>query len=280
MTRNSCLPSAGISFFSINKIILLAFFFFSTPAILFCSSNTISLNGNGVTVQSEELSRGVAEEVIDIFPIVKGELEKSLGWSITFHPTVVLIRDSKSFRKLAGNEFIVAYAIPEQYLIVIDLSKANIRPFSLKATLKHELSHLLLHHYIRRDNLPKWLDEGVSQWASGGLSELIVDTKKSVLKEAVLGKRLLPISHLNRRFPGDRASLTLAYEESKSFVEYLNRYSGARGLIELLNLLRKGIEIDRAVRKTFAVQLYSLEEKWTRYIAKSNNQSSLVLSNS
>lgn len=76
---------------------------------------------------------------------------------------MLLIKDGKTFHRIAKNSLIVAIAIPEQYLIVIDYSKVHIHPFTLEVTLKHDVCHLLLHHHIPGDNLPKWLDEGISQ---------------------------------------------------------------------------------------------------------------------
>ena len=115
--------------------------------------------------------RVIAEDIAHVYPSVKQELESTLKWDIDFKPDIVIARDTETFRKIVGSKIIVAFAVPERNLIVLDSSRVYTKPFSLEATLKHELCHLLLHRNIREDNLPQWLDEGVCQWASGGIAE-------------------------------------------------------------------------------------------------------------
>ena len=208
-----------------------------------------------------------AKEVIAVYAELRSELEKALGWRLGVRPTIVLIKTEEDFRKLSGGQFIVAFAVPQRNLIVVDYSKMNTHPFTLGITLKHELSHLLLHHHISDENLPKWLDEGIAQWVSDGISELIVE-KKSVLDTVVLSERYIPLSALSRRFPQDRISLTLAYEESKSLVEYIISEFGESGLLLLLKELKKGMNPDTAMRNVFSVSSQELESNWHRYLKK------------
>jgi hypothetical protein len=46
-------------------------------------------------------------------------------------------------------------------------------PFTLTVTLKHELCHLFLHYLIGGGELPRWFNEGIAQWTSGGIAELM-----------------------------------------------------------------------------------------------------------
>jgi len=208
-----------------------------------------------------------AKEVIAVYAELRSELETVLGWRLGVRPTIVLIKTEEDFRKLSGGQFIVAFAVPQRNLIVVDYSKMNTHPFTLGITLKHELSHLLLHHHISDENLPKWLDEGIAQWVSDGISELIVE-KKSVLDTVVLSERYIPLSALSRRFPQDRISLTLAYEESKSFVEYIISEFGESGLLLLLRQLKNGTDPDTAIRNVFSISSQELESNWHRYLKK------------
>ncbi|MEC4685988.1 MAG: peptidase MA family metallohydrolase [Nitrospirota bacterium] len=226
------------------------------------------IQNSELIVQFEKPLKNAAKEVETIYPDIKAELEKTLGWRVTFRPTVVLIKDSKTFRKMAGNNQFVAFAVPRKNLIVIDYSKMKTHPFTLEITLRHELCHLLLHHYIREGNLPRWLDEGVSQWVSGGMAEIIMDTRRSPLKDAVLSGRFIPISALTAGFPKDKKSLLLAYEESKSIVEYMGRKYGSNGVLEVLNNLRDGDNVDAAIQKALKIPVQELEIKWHNQLKK------------
>jgi hypothetical protein len=72
-----------------------------------------------------------AEEAADIYPALKRGLEKTLEWRVHFRPTVLLIKESKAFQGAAGNALIVAFAIPQRNLIMIDYSKMRTHLFSI-----------------------------------------------------------------------------------------------------------------------------------------------------
>ncbi len=233
------------------------------------SVETYTIQNEEVIVQFEKPLRNAAKEIAEIYPAVKAELEKTFRWKLDFRPTVIIIKGRKTFQRMAVSDLIVAFAIPQRNLIVIDYSKMKTHPFTIEITLKHELCHLLLHHYIRRENLPKWLNEGVSQWVSGGIAEIIIggDSKK-VLKKATLSKKFIRLRDLTKKFPKDEKSFLLAYEESKSIVEYISREFGTSGLLQVLSHLRNGDEVDMAILKGLSIPLEELEKRWHDYLRK------------
>jgi len=226
------------------------------------------LQKNDVIVLFQEPLRSAAEETADIYKPVKNRLENIFRWKINFIPTVLLIKDSKTFQRIAGSSYIVAFAIPHENLMVIDYSKMRTHPFSIEVTLKHELCHLLLNHYIKQEKLPKWLNEGIAQWASGGTGELIMSENRSLLDGAILSGKYINIQALKDRFPKDRKSLILAYEESKSLVEYIISKYGKDGLLMILNYLKDGDEPDVAILKSLSISIDELENGWYTYHKK------------
>lgn len=226
------------------------------------------LNKKEVVLLYEQPLRMAAEEAADIYPVLKRELEKTLGWRVNFRPTVLLIKESKAFQKAAGNDLIVAFAIPKKYLIVIDYSKMRTRPFSIDTTLKHELCHLLLHSHIKKEGLPRWLDEGIAQWVSGGMAEIMMNQSRSVLDEAILSGKHINIRALSEGFPENRKSLLLAYEVSKSLVEYIIRKFGRDGILLVLQHLKDGDTMDRAILKGLSISFDELERRWQDHLKK------------
>ncbi|MCJ7542736.1 MAG: hypothetical protein MUO88_24060, partial [Desulfobacterales bacterium] len=93
----------------------------------------------------EEHLKPVAEEAARLYPGLKADLEKTFRWRVDFIPTVMLVQDNNLFQEMAGSKLIAAFALPGRDLMVIDYSKMKTDPFSLEATMKHELCHLLLH---------------------------------------------------------------------------------------------------------------------------------------
>jgi hypothetical protein len=224
-------------------------------------AETVTMRTEEADIIYEDSLSSVAGEVTKAYPSVKLELAQTLQWQVDFRPNIVLAKDSGQFRKITGSRIIVAYAVPDRNLIVLDTSRVYAKPFSLEATLKHELCHLLLHRNIEQGELPRWLDEGVCQWTSGGIAELLSGEEDGALAKAVVYDSLIDIRELNG-FPTDEESLILAYQESKSIVEYIVRVYGTRGLLTFLKKLQDGESIHEAARKSFSVSLSGLEKEW------------------
>lgn len=221
-----------------------------------------------IVVIFEEPLRFVANEAANIFPKIKSDLENSLNLNLDFRPTVVLTTNRERFEEMTGSTVVVAYAVPQRNLMVIDYTKMNTAPFSLGAIMKHELCHLLLHDQVKNGRLPRWLDEGIAQLTSDGIAEIMMSRKGSILNKAVLSKKLFSMRVLSQSFPRDKESLLLAYEESKSFVEFINHEFGRKGIQDLLGHLQAGNEIDGAVLKSFAISFDELERRWHIHLRK------------
>ena len=204
-------------------------------------------------------------DIVRLFPKARDDLAALLGWEILIRPEVVLIQNHRTFEMIAGSEMVVAFADPERHLIVIDCSRVGMPPFDLDATFKHELCHLLLHAHIPV-GLPRWLDEGIAQWASGGLAEILMDNRASVLREAALAGRLFRFDDLSARFPEDRHGLILAYEQSRSLVEYITKTYGIPKLLRLLRTLENGGTIDDAAQKNLGLTMGALEGEWASHL--------------
>ncbi len=213
------------------------------------------------TVSYEERLANVAAEVAQVYPVVSQELVETLKWETDFRPKIILAGERDAFRKIVGMDIITAFALPDRDLIVIDTSRVYTKPFTLRSTLKHELCHLLLHQNIDSRLLPRWIDEGVCQWASGGVAELMSDDGGRILTKAAVSDRLISIREL-ARFPMDEPSLILAYEESKSIVEYIVRDFGKIELMQILENLKEGDTTSESVQKSLGLPLSELESKW------------------
>ncbi len=252
----------------VKKAIISVFLLLTIVSPSLAANDTGIIQTDEVALLFEERLRAAARDTAVLYPKLKAQLEETLNWEVDFKPTILLTADRVRFEELTGNSHVVAYAVPTRNLIVIDFTKASTSPFSLGAILKHELCHLLLHNYIRRAHLPKWLDEGVSQWSSDGIAEIIMSGKGSYLNAAVLSKTLIEFEELSTSFPADEKSLLLAYEQSKSLVDYIGKQFGRDGILNLLHHLKEGYEIDVAIQKSLSVGFEELERRWRSQLRK------------
>ena len=252
----------------VKKIFFLSFFCLALVSQALGAEDTDRIETDEVTILFEKGLRIAAEETANIYPRLKAEIEKTFDWKLDFKPTILLTSNRVRFEELTGNSLVAAYAIPQRNLIVVDYLKSSTHPFSLPTILKHELCHLLLHHRIKKGDLPKWLDEGVSQWASDGIGEIILSGKGSYLNAALLSGKLIRLERLSESFPEDEKSLLLAYEQSKSLVDYIGNEFGRNGILSLLRHLKDGDEIDVALQKSLSVRFEELERDWHSHLRK------------
>jgi len=220
-----------------------------------------TLEDKNAVIRFEKTLADIAHSLLNIYPNVKDDLEKIIGWKIDFCISIILIKDSNTFYRIAGNSHIVAFAQPSKHLIVIDASKIAVKPFSQEIILKHELCHLLLHRYIALNTMPKWFEEGVCQWVTGGIGEILHDKRPS-LNNAVISGTLIKLDDLKENFPKNKTSLDLAYEESRSIVEFIGSTYSTGKILEILNYLKDGESFEYAFEKAISMTTEEFEKKW------------------
>jgi hypothetical protein len=225
------------------------------------------VTGDGVRVRYAEGLKGAARETVGRYPGVKADLEETFGWALPVTATVYLAGDREGFGRMAGNTRVVAVAWTARNRILMDWSRVNRDPFTLSETLKHEVCHLLLHHHIREEHLPRWLDEGLCQWVSDGLTELTVRASEDALQQAVLTGGIYALDDLTQTFPAAPQKMALAYAQGKSVVEYLIRRYGVEGLIGMLDHLKQGHDLATALDAAFSLSPERLERNWRRHLS-------------
>jgi hypothetical protein len=258
------------------------------PSMAFCLGVlwTVSSYAGQLTLQDEKVIvrfddhlQNAAREIVGLYPSVRAELKKTLGWEADFRPEIVLMGDNASFRKVSPSDLITALAVPKEDLIVIDYAKMGVHPFTIGVTLKHEMCHLELHHHIVGEKLPRWFDEGICQWVTGGFAEIINEGNRSVLREAVLSKQIMSIERLTDSFPVDGRDLLLAYEESRSIVDYIQEKFGVSGIRGILAQMSQGDDLETAVRKSLLISTDELEKQWRSSISRKKLWPSFIRDN-
>ncbi len=251
------------------------------PLIIFIVFSTAAQGMDWSVIENKEVTilhspslKNAAEKIAGQYSQIKSDLEKSLGLQLNFSPVIVLEGNHDNFLEMSGHPLVVGFAVPDKLLAVIDYTKTSRNPLSLESITKHELCHLLLHRYIDDGMLPKWMDEGVAQWVSGGFADIVM-ADHSRLDRAIAAGRYIRIKDLEKTFPWNEEHLILAYEESKSIVDYIVRQYEPDGLLKIIHYLQTGHYINEAVSKSFSISFDELEENW--YSALEKNATWTVL---
>ena len=240
---------------------ILFWIFFVLAAPYSHASEFSALKSNDVEVLFPPSLKPVAEETAQMIPKIKIELQKIFKWPFDLKPTVILMKDHQRFLEMTHSPLVVGFAVPKKNLVVIDYSRIrNLSDF--ENILKHELCHLLLHRAIDQVHIPRWFDEGVAQWASNGVMDIVQEQKDALLPKAAFSDRLIPLGSLDKGFPQNENALRLAYEESKSIIDYIISTHGKAGLLEILALMKEGAPLREAVSRALDTPLYKIEKKW------------------
>lgn len=244
-------------------------FFLSPPSP--CASERSLLQSGELTVEFDEPARPVAVELAEEYRVAVGELERTFGWEAGFGDGVrVLLYWEEEFEGLVGAGPVVAFASSRDNLIVMGLLRAERDAVPVRSIFKHELAHLYLGRAVGEGNLPRWLNEGVAQWASGGVSELLSVGSSTELEKAALSGRLIPFEALEERFPRNERDLSLAYQQSLSFVNYLVARHGVEGLAGVLGRLRQGDAVEEAMDGALGVGLEEMQGRWMARLRREN----------
>jgi len=204
----------------------------------------------------------MAMEVKQVTPRIKEELQHIFEWELRGKPLIILLHESGRFQQMVKSPLTIAFAQPKRNLVVIDCSRTNRYPSHLRNVVKHELCHLYIHQYVENRQVPRWLDEGIAQWASDGISDIVHEGKRSFLNRAAFTGELLPIHSLSRDFPLGDADFILAYEESKDFVVYMVNLYGKNKMLRILDFIKAGENLNDAVYSSLNVSLGVLEKDW------------------
>jgi len=234
------------------------------------ADDRLAVHSEEMTIILDRPHLAWAEHLERIYARTKEELENTIGWKLLSKPTIVLVGDEKVFESMSDSPYVAAYAVPERHLIVMDLSRLNSEPYLFNVTFKHELCHLILHDHIKDSLLPRWLDEGVCQWVSGSLGEILLSGGMNSAVQVDLSRHAVPLDRLAQTFPSGKYPLLLAYQESRSFVEFLSGRYGSKALLSILDHLKQGEGIHQAVLNSLSKPFASVEEEWLEDIRDKN----------
>jgi len=198
-----------------------------------------------------------------------------LNWAVSFTPrpdwlgaglppelSIYIAPTLDEFDRLSGGrlpEWGVACAMPGESLVIV--RSPRIVPLWLedpKQILQHEISHVILEHWLSPSQIPRWFHEGFAQYASG-----MWDIGNSLeFSVALLIGRVQPLDALAGGFPNSEKAARRAYLQSYTAVEFLFiRWEP----VHLQLLFRKWRELgslDRALRMSLGLTLGQFEKRW------------------
>lgn len=238
--------------------------------LLFCCAfQEKETRSEGFILSSQEGMEGLSSRIREIFPAAKNEVEGMLGLSYKGEVSLHLIRGRDAFQKLTGSlpsDWMAAVALPSKGMMILRVEKlTSLREDVLAGTLKHEYCHLVTGTALKACPLfPLWFSEGLSQWAAG----MVFMGKVEELALAEKLNTLLSFYDLEKAFPPERSSISLAYLQSESLVQFMEKRYGRVALQGILALMAGGSEFYPALFRTTGQDFPSLVKEWKESLKK------------
>jgi hypothetical protein len=210
------------------------------------------------------------QPLIDEADSVKRQLTERLGVEVLSDVTVYVARTPGEMASLApeGAPFPkyaagVAYSNLRFVLLTIHPVHPNSR-HELSEVFRHELAHVALHEAVKGHHVPRWFNEGFAVFASGESSFPRMQT----LWTATLSNDLLPLKRMERSFPEDAQTASVAYAEAADVVRFLVRKQDKERFTAMIERIQGGQGFEPAMRDSYGVDLAGLEYEWREDVAR------------
>ncbi|HAK95963.1 MAG TPA: hypothetical protein DCM87_13470 [Planctomycetes bacterium] len=223
-------------------------------------------DGVRVAVAASGDARVRAERVRARYERAVEAVRANLGLAPQAGACVVACGARRQLRKvvelLAGSappDYAEAIAIPAMRTVVISPASD---PLADKA-LAHETAHLALHARFAR--IPRWLDEGLAQWAAG---QVPADRELRNLRHWAFRNGVIPFASLAEELPRRHDLAAFAYVQSFSVVAYLVVLRG--GVERILDLLARAQDAPLAAawEEIYGETAEATWERWRRHEAR------------
>jgi hypothetical protein len=227
-------------------------------------------DGGWIRFSYHPSTRERVEPLINSADEVRRELEVWLGQPVLARVRVDIARTPGEMKTLApaGAPY-PAYADGVAYsdlsLVLLTLAPVgSSEHHDVSQVFRHELSHIALKDALGGRPIARWFNEGFAVLASGETSI----ERLSTLWTATVADQLLPLSEVERTFPNDAATASVAYAQAVDVVRFLIRREERHRFRALIQELKEGGTLDASVTAAYGVDLRTLEHEWRQDVAK------------
>lgn len=222
----------------------------------------------GVRLVYHPLAREKAHALLSRAVAYRAELGVELGRDVLGSVEIRVAAAPAQMAGLSPGEIpagLPAVAFREHRLVVMSVSSGlGGEPPDLEERLRHELAHIALDDAVGGHDLPRWFHEGFAVHFSGEGGA----ARAEALCLAALHDRLMSLREVDARFPDGAAGASLAVAEAAEFLRFLLARPVRDRFPALIERLRAGDPLDRALPAALGADLDSIELGWRKEMAK------------
>lgn len=217
------------------------------------------------TAADSNHARNVLSFLTETFP----ELTRTLAMSAPVRMDVFICPSQKIFDQLTGGylpEWSEAVCLSHQNQIVLKSPNWSPSARAFRATVLHEVTHLVLAQRVNYRPIPTWLNEGLAVHFSGERTLASV----AAISQALVTRSLIPLREIDDVLRFQRQKALLAYQESYSAGQFLLNQFGAESLAALLDAIQHETDFESAFYQIYQMRLPDFENAWLEHIRTKN----------
>lgn len=227
-------------------------------------------NDGGLTVHWVAGESTLMINALDIAQQARQNIEGTLhappmdSLSLYIYPS---LPDLQSALRLTGHEWVAGQSYPHLQVILLAIPATPEAVLQMQRDIPHELTHQI--HYNLVGDLgyvaqPTWLREGLAAHFETRPDPAYV----VALETARTSNQLLEMASLCYPFPEERGRALLAYAQSQSFVNYVQRTYGWATLRALIHAYADGQDCSAGAVQAFGKDLSTLEREWRVWLER------------
>lgn len=210
------------------------------------------------------------QPLIEEATLIRRELNERLGFPALANVRVDIARTPGEMTTLAPAnapfpDYAAGVAYPQIDLVLLTI--APVHPtdqHDLVQVFRHELAHIALNDAVSGMHVPRWFNEGFAVLASGETSFQRMQT----LWTATVADTLIPLDRLDRGFPADESTASVAYAEAVDVVRFLVREREQYRFHGMIERVQGGEAFSSALLGSYGIDLGQLEQEWREDVAK------------
>ena len=131
----------------------------------------------------------------------------------------------------------------------------------VRGITSHEITHLAVAEVTGRAKIriPAWLDEGLAEYGNIEPSPVY----EEALRQSITLDQVRPLRTL-ASFSGDANRIMTAYGQGRAVVGYLISTYGTARIAELMQAIRRDLNIDQALERVYGFDQWGLDNKWRK----------------
>ena len=211
---------------------------------------------------------GVATSLTAQAERIRGEIVEDLGLDFNEVTTVYLAHSLREYAQIQPRGWAptwsAAVAYPSLNLIIMKSPRVmKGGHMDLAKVFKHELTHIAVGRAFRgKEEVPRWLDEGVAMYESREWSF----SRVSTMTKAVLTDSLIPLSEITTGFPREVARAELAYAQSFYLISFLVSKFGKERFHRFIREYISGRDLGEILVTVYGIGWDDFEEEWKGYL--------------